>query len=287
MRPSILWLAGALLVALVLGDNSGAQPPGKKKGKFPDKFGKRSSLDRAVDSLKLSEGKRETVTAAVRAFRDNVHRVNNLAHADLLLKLKDVLSPEEFRKLQQDTAAPPRGPDRDFGRSLTVDDIVERIMSFDQNKDGKVTKDELPERMQDLIARGDTNKDGALDRDEIRKLAATLARDGSFPGRGRGPRPGRPGTLPPAAVERAVTALKLTDSKKELASAAVKAYQENVKKMTDLARADLLLQVSDVLSAEEIKKIKPALERDPGFGGRPGGRDGRPPRRPGPPGRDR
>src|SRR5215472_9363804 len=54
---------------------------------------------------------------------------------------------------------------------ISVDDIVERIMAFDKNKDGKVTRDELPERMHDLIIRGDTNKDGALDRDEIRRLA--------------------------------------------------------------------------------------------------------------------
>src|SRR5262249_22081542 len=58
---------------------------------------------------------------------------------------------------------------------LGVDDIVERIMAFDKNKDGKVTKDELPEPMQHLISLGDTNKDGALDRDEIKKLATTLA----------------------------------------------------------------------------------------------------------------
>src|SRR5262245_51683698 len=65
---------------------------------------------------------------------------------------------------------PPRGlvqPGR-----VSFDDIVERIMAFDKNKDGKVTKDELPERMHDLITRGDTNKDGALDKDEIRKLAS-------------------------------------------------------------------------------------------------------------------
>jgi Ca2+-binding EF-hand superfamily protein len=55
---------------------------------------------------------------------------------------------------------------------LRVDEIVERIMGFDKNRDGKVTKDELPERMHGLIARGDTNKDGALDRDEIKKLAS-------------------------------------------------------------------------------------------------------------------
>src|SRR5690242_16347443 len=65
---------------------------------------------------------------------------------------------------------PPRGLDLlipDTPNPVSVDDIVERIMSFDKNKDGKVTKDELPERMHHLIEQGDTNKDGALDRDEV------------------------------------------------------------------------------------------------------------------------
>src|SRR5262245_44676397 len=82
-------------------------------------------------------------------------------------------------------AGPPGQPGQP-GR-LSVDDIVERIMSFDKNKDGKVTKDELPERMHFLIERGDTNKDGALDRDEIKKLAATLAPGPGGPGGFGGP----------------------------------------------------------------------------------------------------
>src|SRR5262245_51406085 len=81
---------------------------------------------------------------------------------------------------------------------VSVDEIVERIMAFDKNKDGKVTRDELPERMHHLIAEGDTNKDGALDRDEIRKLATTLATaPGGFGVRSEfevvGPGPGAPG----------------------------------------------------------------------------------------------
>src|SRR5262249_17947133 len=157
------------------------------------------------------------------------------------------------------------------GPGLTVDQIVERILSFDKNKDGKVTKDELPERLQDLIAKGDTNKDGALDRDEIKALAAKLQRDGlpagfggfggvagrggrggpgGF-GRGGGGPPGLGGGFRPGGIERALDDLKLTDKAREKAEAAVKAYQENVRKLTELARADLLLKMTEVLSADE------------------------------------
>ena len=43
-------------------------------------------------------------------------------------------------------------------------------MSFDENKDGKLSRKEMPERMQRMLDRGDANKDGALDRDELKKM---------------------------------------------------------------------------------------------------------------------
>lgn len=167
-------------------------------------------------------------------------------------------------------------------RGVTVDQIVERLMAFDKDKDGKIAKSELPERMQDLIAKGDTNKDGTLDKDEIKALATKLQKEGgaaAFAGRGGFGPGGRggfgrggfgPGGFGPGAgLERAVENLKLSDKKKETAEAAVKAYQENVRKLTDLARADLLLKMKEVLSDEEFKKFKEATERRPGVAARP------------------
>ena len=52
----------------------------------------------------------------------------------------------------------------------TPDMVVARVMSFDRNKDGRVVKSELPERMQNLLA-GDVSGDGALDSAEIRAVA--------------------------------------------------------------------------------------------------------------------
>jgi hypothetical protein len=166
---------------------------------------------------------------------------------------------------------PKDGPPRVFTQPghLSVDDIVERIMAFDKNKDGKVSKDELPERMHDLIARGDTNKDGALDKDEIKKLATTLGgfgRRGEFGIRIEGPGPGVPGPGP-GVIEGVVDDLKLSGKNKDQAKAAVKAYQENVRKLMDQARAELLQKMKEVLSEEELKDFKAALERPRGGGG--------------------
>jgi hypothetical protein len=44
---------------------------------------------------------------------------------------------------------------------------ADRIMNFDANQDGIISGDELPERMQRMIQRGDQDADGALSREEI------------------------------------------------------------------------------------------------------------------------
>src|SRR5262245_29251135 len=154
---------------------------------------------------------------------------------------------------------------------ISVDDIVERIMAFDKNKDGKVTRDELPERMHDLITRGDTNKDGALDRDEIMKLV-TARGPGGF-----GTATTRAGPGPFDAVSAAVDDLKLSAQKKDQSLAVAKAYQENVRKLMDQARADMLRKMKEILSEEEFNDFKAALDRplrqvafEVGPGGPPG-----------------
>jgi hypothetical protein len=151
----------------------------------------------------------------------------------------------------------PRGLVR--GDGISVDDVVARLLSFDKNKDGKLTRDELPERMQFLIDLGDTNKDGALDKDEIKKLATTRARR---PEKARGPDFG-PGPGP-GAVQGVVDDLKLSGKKKDLAMAAVKAHQENVRKLMDQARAELLKKMKEILSEEEWKDFEAALDRPRG-----------------------
>ena len=53
--------------------------------------------------------------------------------------------------------APSSGPTLSF---------VERIMTNDKDGDGKVTKEELPDRMKWMTRRLDTNQDGAIDKSE-------------------------------------------------------------------------------------------------------------------------
>ncbi len=66
------------------------------------------------------------------------------------------------------------------------------MMNFDKDDDGKLTKEELPERMQSMMARIDTNKDDVIGREEL--VAAAKARMGSDrPQQGRPAPEGRGG----------------------------------------------------------------------------------------------
>lgn len=66
-------------------------------------------------------------------------------------------------------------PPPSFVAKASPDDLVARILSFDRNDDGRVTKDELNERMAPLVSRGDVNGDNALDGTELRTMASVPA----------------------------------------------------------------------------------------------------------------
>jgi Ca2+-binding EF-hand superfamily protein len=66
-------------------------------------------------------------------------------------------------------------------------------MSFDRNGDGKLTRVEVPERMQGLFDRADADKDGGLSADELKQSAAAQSRPTAGMGGGEGNRDRREG----------------------------------------------------------------------------------------------
>ncbi len=68
-----------------------------------------------------------------------------------------------------------RGPDGAGGGGKRSSEMVDTLMSFDKDGDGKLSKEEVPERMQGLFARGDANSDGFLTREELTKMAESQA----------------------------------------------------------------------------------------------------------------
>jgi Ca2+-binding EF-hand superfamily protein len=55
--------------------------------------------------------------------------------------------------------------------ATSPDELASMLMTFDKNKDGQLTKSELPERLQGLFDRADANRDGKITPAEIKASA--------------------------------------------------------------------------------------------------------------------
>lgn len=85
-------------------------------------------------------------------------------------------------------AAPGQSGRPGAGGAPTGEMMARMFESRDTNKDGKLSGDEIPERMRENISRVDTNGDNAIDREELQKAMARMAEQA---GQQRGNRPGR------------------------------------------------------------------------------------------------
>ena len=145
--------------------------------------------------------------------------------------------------------------------------VIERLTSFDAHKDHLISRDELPERMHELLARGDTNADSALDSDEIRTLVRTAASQRRAVSFRAQPSDGLPGVI---------SDLKLAPGKHTRALALVSAHKlpANVKEPEN---SDLYKELKALLDGEEYEDFVAAaarLSRGPQFrtvGGTVGG----------------
>ena len=168
----------------------------------------------------------------------------------------------------------PFGKKGGLRQTITADQLVERILSFDKNEDGKITADELPERMQHLVAMGDINKDGALDRSEITKLATTLEAFTAFAGGPGGPPPGAFGKGkggpkgapkgPAGDARKALDDMDLPAATRDKADRVLRASQEMHKRFDEVARAEIMLEMKNILKEEDYRMLKETLDRPPG-----------------------
>ncbi|MFN5075928.1 MAG: hypothetical protein ACK5MO_10085, partial [Planctomyces sp.] len=136
------------------------------------------------------------------------HAANALAKLD---KNGDgTLSTDELRPAQGgpgDAGRPPGAPGRpgQAGGAMTGEMLTRMFETRDADKDGKLTGDEIPERMRQNLERVDANKDGGIDKTELQQAMARMAgAAGRNPagrpeggrrgqgGGGEGVRPGRP-----------------------------------------------------------------------------------------------
>lgn len=100
----------------------------------------------------------------------------------------------------------PGGPGGQPGGPQGGGEYLARLMQMDTNGDGKLSREELPERMAGLMERLDTNGDGMLDKAELEAMAQRFQGRGGEGGRrpeGGRPEGGRPeGGQRPSRPER-------------------------------------------------------------------------------------
>ena len=129
--------------------------------------------------------------------------------------------------------------------------VIERLLSFDVNADNRISGDELPERMQRLVARGDKDADAALDSDEIRALVDAAASERIR----RSLRPQRSEGLPGVIGD-----LKLPPAKHERALAIVGDHTPP-RDVNDPSSSALLTEMKALLDDEEYENFVAAATR--------------------------
>lgn len=127
------------------------------------------------------------VMAAIDANEDGELSAEEIANAPAALKKLDKngdgkLSDEETR---------PTGGFGGPGGGFGPEAFVARMMESDADKDGKLSKSELPERARGMFDNADADKDGFLTKEELTKAAQAFG--GGRGGRGPGGAGGPPG----------------------------------------------------------------------------------------------
>ena len=170
---------------------------------------------------------------------------------------------------------PPDGPGGPGGfggglsKSADVDDLVSRMMAFDQDKDGKLTRGEVTdERLLGLFDRADADKDGTVTKAELTALAEKeyVAGGGGFGGPG-GPPPGGPGGGPggfggpPSRPGEVLSAM--LQQRLGLTSAQKGQIAE--------LQAEVESKLEKILDDDQKKQLQQMRERGSGGPGGPGG----------------
>ena len=87
----------------------------------------------------------------------------------------------------QPPKGPKGGPKNTLSEAELVDDIVKRMMAFDKNKDGALTRDEITDaRLLRLFDRADANKDGVVTQEELLAIAKQMVTEVMSEGIGKG-----------------------------------------------------------------------------------------------------
>jgi cytochrome c peroxidase len=157
----------------------------------------------------------------------------------------------------------PRAPAVPAPERPGVDDVIARIVGFDRNADGRIDRDELPERMRDIVARGDRNGSASLDRDEVRVLVSSDFAAGLGFGITRADLPIvlnlRP--APEATVEALLGDLGLDALRRDAALVAIASDREEASNAGAASVERFRNEVQALLEAKQLFALTSILER--------------------------
>ena len=178
---AVLFLAGS---SLAQDAPKGEGPGGRLKARLQQKGEGRPEMAGMM-------AQRLPLMMALDADKDGSLSASEIENASKALAKLDkdgdgALSPEELRP---DFAAMareggfPGGQPGAGGPGMGKEMMARMFEQRDADKDGKLSGDEIPERMRENVARVDENGDGAIDKAEMEKAMAKMAERG---GNGRG-----------------------------------------------------------------------------------------------------
>ena len=169
------------------------QPPGFSGGRGGREGGMRgappSPLMDALDTDKDGELSAEEIANAATALKT----LDKDGNGKLT---EDELRPQ-FGEGGPGEGGPGRGGPGGFGQdgesNSVAKEMVKRMLAFDKDGDGMLSRDEIPRRMLALLARADTNQDGYLSEEELLVLAEQQTSRNQQQQRGRRGGPGGSG----------------------------------------------------------------------------------------------
>ena len=128
-------------------------------------FKRHPNLDFRMQPLNFTESEKAALVAFLKTLTDRAFLTDP--------RFSDPFDPPGATSPPVAPFAPPAPPTAPLPERGGVEIIIARVMSFDANGDGHVSAVELPQRMQDIVTRGDRNGDAALDREEVRAIASS------------------------------------------------------------------------------------------------------------------
>jgi cytochrome c peroxidase len=216
-----------------------------------------------VGPLKFTTSEKAALIAFLKTLTDNVFLadprfanpfVDRKSVADVV-KRAAVTAGVVLKVVRAGNSPTPAIPDLPLAPGAGLQTMPERVMSFDRNADHRISREELPERMQALVARGDKNADASLDAEEIHFLMRASSPARHRPGfRPQPPRPDSSLGLPGVIED-----LKLNSHKRALALAIVN--RPGLRSSAHLANSEAQAELRAVLDDEEYDNFAAAATR--------------------------